>query len=513
MDEALRGANPELAAARADLDALTAALAAPDPAPEAREKVFAAYAAAVERFEALGGYEVEGRAEAIADGLGLGALDGGRTVASLSGGQKTRLALARLLLSEPTILLLDEPTNYLDLPALLWLERFVAESPHGAIVVSHDRRFLDRTTDAILELDAETHGLTAYAGNYSAYVETKRREREKQEARYQDQAERIAAFERQIAALKNKALHTEQSTIHFHYRKVAKGVAQKAKAQERRLERYLAAEERVERPEDAKRLYLRDLTEGALTDRRLAVVARGLRVAYGPATVLGDGRGGIDLQVHGGDRLAIVGPNGGGKSTLLRALARQLPPAATTGGEVSPGDGVRVGYLPQEHGGDPAAGARTVLDLFRAEVVGYEDEARAFLDKFLFSGDEVYRRVDELSYGERAKLALATLVASGANLLLLDEPTSHLDVAALERIEAALAEYPGPLVVASHDRYFLGAIGVTGVLLLDGGRLRALDSLEAYEAEALAGARGGARGAGAKRHTRSGTDDRPEVAG
>jgi ATP-binding cassette subfamily F protein 3 len=193
---------------------------------------------------------------------------------------------------------------------------------------------------------------------------------------------------------------------------------------------------------------------------------------------------GVDLDVHGGDRLALVGPNGSGKSTLLRALAGQSD--GTVGGTVRYGDSVRVGYLPQEHGGDPEASARTVLDTFRAQVVGYEDEARAFLDKFLFTGDEVYRRLDQLSYGERAKLALALLVASGANLLLLDEPTSHLDVAALERIEAALADYPGPLVVASHDRYFLGRIGVTGVLRLDDGRLQPLGSLADYEALATA---------------------------
>ncbi len=476
--EALTAANPDLVAARVAMEAAGETLAAPGLDAAAQEEALAAYGAAAERFEALGGYEVEGRAEAAADGLGLSEIDGARPVASLSGGQKTRLALARLLLSEPTILLLDEPTNYLDLPATLWLERFIAGSPHAAIIVSHDRRFLDRTVGSILELDAETRGVTSYAGGYSDYAAAKRREREKQEAAYQDQVERIAAFERQIGALKGKAMATETGTIHFHYRKIAKKVAKRAKAQERRLERYLAEEKRVERPEDPKRLYLEDLTERALTDRRLAVAARGLRAAYGDHVVFD----GVNLAVHGGDRLALVGPNGSGNSTLLRALAGRLPAA----GEVRLGDGVRVGYLPQEHAPDPADAARTVLQLFRAGVVGHEDEARAFLDKFLFSGDEVHRRVDELSWGERAKLALATLVASGANFLLLDEPTSHLDVAALERIEAALAEYRGPLVVASHDRYFLSNIGVTGVLLLEDGRLRRLDRLEEYEAAALA---------------------------
>lgn len=486
--EALTALNPEFDLARAALAGAAAALSDTTLPPEGQAAALDAYGAAFDTFERLGGYAIESRAEAIADGLGLGAIDGERLVASLSGGQKTRLALARLLLAEPTILLLDEPTNYLDLPALLWLERFIAASPHATIIVSHDRRFLDRTVGGILELDAETHTLRRYAGSYSDYAEAKIRERAKHEVAYQDQQERIGAFERQIGTLKGKALATESATIHFHYRKVAKKVAQRAKAQERRLERYLESEERLERPEDPKRLYLDDLAAHALTDRRLAVAARDLRVAFGGQVVLD----GVDLEIHGGDRLALVGPNGSGKSTLVRALAGPLPPGAR--GAVRHGDEVRVGYLPQEHGGDgpgspgvAQAGARTVLDTFRASVVGHEDEARAFLDKFLFTGEQVYRRLDQLSYGERAKLALATLVASGANLLLLDEPTSHLDLAALERIETALAEYPGPLLVASHDRYLLSRIGVTGVLCLAEGRLRHLASLEEYERGAATG--------------------------
>ena len=482
VGEALTAIHPDLVAAGEAMEAQSAILASPEATPEEQEAALAAYGAAAERFEQLGGYELDHRAEIVRGGLGLDDLDPSRTVGSLSGGQKTRLALARLLLSEPTILLLDEPTNYLDLPALLWLERFVAESRCAAIIVSHDRRFLDRTVSAILELDGETHRLRVYPGSYSDYAAARRREREKHEAAYQDQVERVAAVESQIRALKGKAMATETSTIHFHYRKVAKGVARRAKVQERRLERFLAGEEKLERPEDPKRLYLDDLAEGAFADRRLAVAARDLRVRFGDTTILD----GVDLEVHGGDRLALVGPNGSGKSTLLRALAGRLPAHAALTGELRYGDGVRVGYLPQEHGDDPVAGERTALQTFREGVVMHEDEARAFLDKFLFSGDEVHRRLDELSYGERAKLALATLVASGANLLLLDEPTSHLDVAALERIEGALAAYPGPLVVASHDRYFLGAIGLTGVLLLEAGGVRRLPDLAAYEAEALA---------------------------
>jgi ATP-binding cassette subfamily F protein 3 len=479
VSEALAAADPELETARQAMEAATAALARADLSPEEEDEALATYASAAERFEQLGGYDFEHRADAVRDGLGLREIEETRLVATLSGGQKTRLALARLLLSAPTILLLDEPTNYLDLPALLWLERFVGASQQAAIIVSHDRRFLDQTVSGILELDGETHRLRAYPGTYSDYAETKRREREKQEAAYQDQVERIEAFEEQIRALKQKARYTESSTIHFHYRKVAKGVAKRAKAQERRLERYKGEEDRLERPEDAKRLYLQDLTDAALKDRRLAVAARNLRFGYDGVTVLD----GVDLEVHGGDRFALIGANGSGKTTLLRALAGELPVA----GEIRTGDGVQIGYLPQEQGVDAAAGRKTVLETFRSGVVGHEDEARAFLDKFLFTADEVLRRVDQLSYGERSKLALAILVASGANFLLLDEPTSHLDLSAVERIEAALADYPGPLLVTSHDRFFLRRIGITGVLLLDHGRLRHLDDLDSYEAEVVTG--------------------------
>ncbi len=471
----LTAINPELDAARATMATSGAALADPDLDIEAQEAALVAYGEAAEQFDRLGGYEVEARAAAVADGLGLGAIDGARLVSSLSGGQKTRLALARLLLAEPTVLLLDEPTNYLDLPALLWLERFLAASPHAVIVVSHDRRFLDRTVGGILALDPATRTVKRYVGGYTAYSAARARERQRQESAYRDQVERIAAFERDIGTLKSNARYTESTTQNDHLRRLAKKVAKRAKSQERRLERYIEGEERVERPEAPRHLYLADLAADALTDDRLAVAAHDLRVAFG-ATVVLDG---VDLTLHGGERLALVGPNGGGKSTLLRALAGQA--IGEVSGTVRHGEGIQVGYLPQEQGGDPVAGARTTLEAFRAEVVGYEDEARAFLDKFLLSGELVGRRVEQLSYGERAKLALAILVARGANLLLLDEPTSHLDGDAIERIEAALAEYPGPLLVASHDRYFLSQIGVTGTLALEGGRLRRFDTLEEYE--------------------------------
>lgn len=463
-------------AARARVDAAAARLADPALVAEERDAALADFAAASARFDELGGYAVEPRGAPVLAGLEVSALDPDRAVRALSGGEKTRLAVARLLLAEPTILLLDEPTNYLDLPALLWLERFLRERAASAIVVSHDRRFLDRTVSGILDLDAATQRVTSYPGTYTSYSEQKRAERERHSARYHDQVERVGAVRRQIAALKGTAMATETSTVHFHYRKVAKGVARRAKVQERRLERFLASEEKLERPEAHKGLFLADLGAGAFDDRRLAVSTRDLTIAYGATTILAR----VSLAVHGRDRLALVGPNGGGKSTLLRALAGIPLPGATQHGQVRLGNHVQVGYLPQEHPAPPPAEDRSVLATFRAGVALPEQDARAFLDKFLLSGDAVHRLIGQLSYGERAKLALATLVASGATCLLLDEPTSHLDLPALERVEAALIEYPGPFVIASHDRHFLTAIGVTGVLMLEQGTLRQLPSLDSY---------------------------------
>lgn len=481
VGELLIGANSGWDEARVAVLNAAELLALPGQPPAGHDAALRAYAAAVARFEELGGYEVASRSALVRAGLELQHLAPGRAVRTLSGGEKTRLALGQLLLNEPTILLLDEPTNYLDLPALLWLERFVDGSRASAIIVSHDRRFLDRTVTGILELDAATRRVRRYEGNFTLYTEQKRGELEKYEARYQDQVERVRAVRRQIDALKGQAIATETNTIHFHYRKVAQGVARRAKVQERRLERFLASEEKLERPATEKGLFLTDLAGSAIDDRRLAVAARDLAVSYAGIPLFEN----VSLTVHGRDRLALIGPNGGGKSTLLRLLAGRTTPGAVTRGEIRLGGGVRIGYLPQEHPAAGAGGERTVLATFRAGVTLPEHVARAFLDKFLFAGDQVHRTINELSYGERAKLALATLIADRASFLLLDEPTSHLDLHSLDRIEQALAAYPGPAIIASHDRHFLAAVGVTGVLLLAAGALRQLPDLETYEREAL----------------------------
>jgi len=256
-------------------------------------------------------------------------------------------------------------------------------------------------------------------------------------------------------------------------RRYAKKVARKAKARERRLGRQIEGANQIEKPVRTWGLRLTDLRRDSIGDARTAVEARSLRTGYGGHQVLR----GVDLFIRGEDRVALLGENGSGKSTLLRCLTGRHP----FSGLLRLGPSIRLGYLAQES--DDLSNDRTVLEIFRSATEMREDEARTYLHKFLFSGDEVFKSPGALSYGQRAKLSLAMLIASGANFLLLDEPTSHMDMRALEDIEHALESYPGPLLLISHDRYFIERIGVTRILVMQNGRLHVVESLAAYEAE------------------------------
>ena len=453
------------------------------------DRLLEEYATVQAEFERLGGYELEDRIAGVVRGLEIDArLDG--PVGKLSGGNKTKLGLARLLLSGATVLLLDEPTNYLDLPALLWLERWVRESHAACVIVSHDRRFLDETVGEILEIDAQKHTLRAWPGNYSAYADARAREEEKQLSRWLDQQARKKRIEEDIRRTKEQARGVESGTNLDTARRYAKKVAAKAKAREGRLERELARDE-VEQPVRTWGLHLADLGKGDIDDDRTVLHMSGLHAGYPRHVVLR----GVDLRVHGRDRLALLGANGSGKSTLLRCLtgmaegdvrtagfdlqASAGAEVRITSGEVRLGGGVRLGMLSQEAAELPRD--QTVYDVFRAGTYMYEDEARAYLHKFLFGEDEVRKRVESLSYGQRAKLALALLVLGEANFLVLDEPTSHMDMAAIEAIETAIADYTGPLLVVSHDRYFLDRIGITRTEVMDDGHLHSVDGIAEYE--------------------------------
>jgi ATP-binding cassette subfamily F protein 3 len=431
------------------------------------------YAEVQDELERLGGYELDARMEAVLHGLALDLADLDHPVSALSGGNKTKLSLARLLLSQADVLLLDEPTNYLDLRSLLWLERFVIEGNRTYLIVSHDRRFLDRTVESILELDAHDHTLRVWPGDYSAYTEARMREEQKRLAMYRDQQAEIERLEEDIRRTRQQATSTEKATRNDYLRGRAKKVAAKAKARERRLERMRDSADLTEKPRREWGLHLVDLGREGIDDDRIVLRVEHLSAGYGEREVLRD----LSLLVRGRDRIALVGGNGSGKSTLLRSITGELPAAGT----VALGVSIRAGVMTQE--ADELPPAQTVLETFRAHTAMIESEARAYLHKFLFAGDEVLQPIGTLSYGQRAKLALAILILSDANFLLLDEPTSHLDLPALEAIENALAAYRGPLLIVSHDRYFLERIGINRIEVLEGGRLRQVESLEQYEAE------------------------------
>ncbi|GAC1508299.1 MAG: ABC-F family ATP-binding cassette domain-containing protein [Chloroflexota bacterium] len=436
------------------------------------------YAEAREEFERLDGYTLPSRMDAVVRGLSLDVDDPQSPVASLSGGNKTRVSLARLLLSDAQVVLLDEPTNFLDLGGLLWLERFVVQSEAAYIIVSHDRRFLDRTVSGIIAIDPKEHTVRQWVGTYSDYADARRREEQKEREAYLAQQEEIRRVEDDIRRTKEQARTVERHVISGMgadvQRRRAKKVARKATVRERKLERHLENDDLLEKPVTGWNLHLgRDPIE----DERVVLEVDDVRSGYGHGDVLR----GVSLLLRGRDRVVLLGDNGSGKSTLVRCITGALPYR----GAIRIGASVRIGVFSQEQ--DTLPLNQTVLEVFRSRTDMYESDARSYLHRFLFAGREVFKPVSALSYGQRAKLALAMLVLSEANFLLLDEPTSHLDLAALEAMEEALASYTGPLLLISHDRYFVERAGITRVEVMQEGTLSSADSVDEYERRMMSG--------------------------
>ena len=454
----LDGPLDGLLAAQATVDGATVALASAGDAG-ALDGAWAALDAASARFEDRGGYAAVDHLTALLGKFGLADVSLEKSLATLSGGQKTRAGLAALLAGDADLLLLDEPTNQLDVDALAWLGGFLRGYRGAVVVVSHDRAFLDETVGTIFAIDDRTHRLSATAGNYSDFLAAEAAAAEAQEDAYQRQQREVARIERDIRDLSAHAIGVERSTIDFAPRKRAKKVARTAKVRERKLEKRLADEDTVERPERRRGLAL-DFGERHESGHDVAVAER-VSVAYGETTVLRD----LDLHVRFGERVALSGPNGGGKSTLVRLLAGTLTPDS---GRVRLGAGVMPGIYAQEQ--ETVALERTVLDQARAVASLSETDTRTFLHRFLFQGDSVHRRAGDLSYGERARLALALLVLRGANFLLLDEPLNHLDLPSREAFEEALTGFGGTILIVLHDRSAIARVA-TRVLELSDGRL------------------------------------------
>ncbi len=426
------------------------------------DAVLAEYDRALAEFQAAGGESLRADADAVLAGLGLADVDQTRLVTSLSGGQKTRLGLARLLLIQPNLLLLDEPTNHLDIVALEWLEDYLARYPGAVLIVSHDRAFLDRTVNRILALDDVTHTLREYPGNYTDYAVTLDRTLEKQWATFKEQQERVQKLEASIRKLSNQAKGIEQETIHFHWRRIAKDLARHAVVQKARLERMVASEEMVDKPGLTWKMKL-EFADAPRSGQDVLTI-RDLRMGFGERVLFDD----VNLHLSYGDRAVLVGPNGTGKTTLLRCITGQLQPWS---GEIHLGRGVRLGYMAQEQ--ETLDLSATPLELIRQAAPLDETEARGFLHYFLFAGDEVFIPTGRLSFGERSRLALALLSVRGCNFLLLDEPINHLDIPSRESFERAMARFEGTVLAVVHDRYFIDRLATT-LWLMEGGRVRAV---------------------------------------
>ena len=427
------------------VEAATDALAVAPP-DDALTAALAAYDAAFTRFEALGGYPALDPVLTLLASLGLAGVPLTTPLPTLSGGQKTRAGLAALLAESPDLLLLDEPTNHLDLEALTWLETFLADFPGAAVVVSHDRAFLDRTVTTTLELDPDTRQLTGFTGGYSEYRAMKDAAGASLVAAYERQQRSIARISTDIRNVASHALQTERATQHDYLRGRAKKVARTAKVRSRKLERLLASEDKLDRPE---RVWGLDLEFTATPTGRDVVILNDVSVSLGGRSILRE----VNLHIRHGERVAITGSNGAGKSTLLRVITGELTPDA---GVVRLGTGVVLGLHAQEQ--STVRLDQTVLDQTRAITAISDTDARNYLHKFLFAGDAVFRTGTQLSYGERARLALALIMLRGANVLLLDEPLNHLDVPAREQFETALLAFPGTIIAVLHDRYAISRL-------------------------------------------------------
>ena len=413
------------------------------------------------------------RTEQILAELGLDQVDADLPLGALSGGQQTRLALALVLLGDPQMLLLDEPTNHLDLQMLAWLEEWLAHTASGALIVSHDRTFLDHVVTRILELDPAAHTLNAYEGNYTEYLEQRRTAVRKQWDAYRDQQLEVRRMKADIARVKAQASYTEKimSTTRLagrdfknskdFYKGIAKKVAKKAKSREKRLEQYVESDDRVEKPEQHKALYFEFQNSTHLGNSVLQLEE--LSVGFPDKLLLHD----LNLQVQAGQRIVLSGANGCGKTTLLRTIAGGQPPLA---GRVLLGSSVHMGTMAQDLSNLDAR--RTAVETLQPFFAN-QTEARHYLATYLLAGDEVLKPVDLLSYGQRARLELALLIARGCNLLLLDEPINHLDIPSRTQFEQALDAFEGAILAVVHDRYFIERFAEE-VWLVEGQGIRRL---------------------------------------
>ncbi len=413
------------------------------------DAVMAEYGDVSEQFEQHGGYEIDYRVDAVLSGLRLDHIDRSRRVATLSGGEKARVGLALLLLKAPDVLLLDEPTNHLDLTSLDWLEKYLEAYRGAVLIVSHDREFLNRTVNLIVEIDEHSHQAKSYSGNYETYLARKAIERARWKADFEQQQEEIKALRHEIKLTARNVNHNRPARdndkfwIGFKDGRTNVAIARRVASSEERLARIEA--DPIPRPPEP--LSFEPEFDPQTLKGRLPLVTSGLVMTYGGRRVLDD----VSFSVSARSRIVLVGPNGAGKTTLLRLLAGVEAPVR---GEVILNPQVRIGYLDQEQ--QTLNPNQTVIEAYRHGRAGDEQRMIAvLLGSGFFRYDELARRVGQLSSGMKRKLQIAQLIADRANLLLLDEPTNYVSFDVLEAFEDALVSFPGPIIAVSHDRRFM----------------------------------------------------------
>lgn len=399
-------------------------------------------------FKERGGYTYEADIRAVLNGLNFGEVDENTPVSSLSGGQKTRLSLGKLLLTKPDVLILDEPTNHLDIETLTWLERYLQNYPGALLIVSHDRYFLDHTVNKIYEITR--HKAYKFHGNYSDYLDEKANRFEQDLKEYEKQQKEVAALEDFV-----------QRNI------VRASTTKRAQSRRKKLEKM----ELMDKPkgDETSARFSFDIARRSGND---VLKVNDLSVGYENETLFEH----LDFNITNGENLALVGPNGIGKTTMLKTIAGMIPEKS---GQVTYGSNVKIGYYDQEQ--LTLASKKTVLDeLWDEYPLTPEKDIRTVLGNFLFSGDDVLKSVSELSGGEKARLALSKLMMQKANLLILDEPTNHLDLDSKEVLESALIDYPGTILFVSHDRYFINRIATRLIELSHEGLTNYLGDYDYY---------------------------------
>lgn len=424
------------------------------------EKLLEAYGRVQERFTALGGYEVDEQLNRIIVGMSFSEVFLNRAFMSLSGGEKTKTMLGKMLLEAPDVMLLDEPTNHLDIKTLEWLETYIKESTSAMIMISHDRYFLDHTIDKVVELE---RGKTVeFLGNYSTYMTHKEELRLLQEAQFKQQEKKIGEMEEAIKRFRDWGTRADNEAMF-----------KKAKAMEKRIERM----DKVDKPTQNRQIQLN--IEATGRSGKEVVVLKNAVVGYDTPLFKSE-----EFTLRFGDRLVLLGDNGTGKTTLFKVIQEQM---SLMSGEIKRGASLKIGTLDQEIFFD--SDDKNILTYYREETLLSEGDSRQRLAKYLFTGETVFKKVSSLSGGEKVRLKLALLMEEEINMLLLDEPTNHIDIPSRETLEQALINFTGTILFVSHDRFFIEKVA-TKVAEVDGGQLITYAGPYAYykeEKEKLSG--------------------------